>query len=96
MSAGWLVQYRAANGAQMVTRHDSRREAFEVCADGLFATALRLWGLGGPANVRMGDILIRHAIRLTAEAEMESQDTESGDGYLLRLSEGRRWVVCPA
>lgn len=97
----WLVQYRATNGQQLTTKHDSRREAFETLADSLFESALTLWALGDgvshPFQSKLrrsyfdrGDVLMRHAVRLTAEAEMPGDD-----GYLLRLSQGRKWVVCP-
>jgi hypothetical protein len=91
MSEGsWLVQYKASSGAEMTTRHDTRREAFEVLADSLFSSALMLWDLGDERMQQSGDMLVRHALRLCAESE-----EESGEGYLLRLSKGRRWVVAP-
>lgn len=86
----WLVQYRATNGQQLTTRHDSRESAFNGLADSLFASALFLWDLGGPDYEAAGDSLMRHAVRLTAEAELPGDD-----GYLLRLSQGRKWVVTP-
>lgn len=88
----WLVQYRATNGQQLTTRHDSRREAFETLADSLLASALILWGLADERMQQSGDALVRHAVRLTAEAEMGDDTSE---GYLLRLSQGRKWVVTP-
>lgn len=88
----WLVSYRATCGAQMTTRHDSRREAFETLADSLLSSALFLWDLPDERYQASGDVLVRHALRLTAEAE---SDEESEEGYLLRLSQGRRWVVAP-
>jgi hypothetical protein len=86
----WLVQYRAGNGVHMTTRHESRREAFETLADSLLASALVLWGLDSERAQSKGDHLVRHALRLCVEAEEDSPD-----GYLLRLSQGRKWVVCP-
>lgn len=91
MSGSWLVQYRATTGAQMTTKHDSRAEAFSTLADSLFATALLLWETEDERHQTAGDRLISHAVRLTAEAEMGD---DSCDGYLLTLSQGRKWVVC--
>lgn len=87
MSA-WLVQYRSTAGAEMTTRHDSRREAFEVLADSLLASAVILWGIDDDRAQSRGDHLVRHALRLSAEAEQDGTD-----GYLLPLSQGRKWVV---
>lgn len=89
MSSGWVVSYRAGNGQQMTTKHDSRREAFEILADSLLSSALILWDLDDERMQSQGDHLVRHALRLTADAEQDSED-----GYLLRLSQGRKWVVC--
>lgn len=86
----WIVQYRATNGQMLTTRHDSRESAFNGLADSLFASALFLWDLPDERYQASGDILMRHAVRLTAEAEMGDDTSE---GYLLRLSQGRRWVV---
>jgi hypothetical protein len=86
----WLVQYRATGGAVMTTRCETRQEAFMQLADSLLASALLLWESPAPAFQDKGDMLVRHALRLCAESE-----EESGEGYLLRLSKGRRWVVAP-
>lgn len=84
----WLVAYRATTGTEMTTRHDTRAEAFNVLADSLLMSALVLWSSPAPEFQERGDHLVRHALRLSAEAEEEGQD-----GYLLRLSQGRKWVV---
>jgi hypothetical protein len=86
----WLVQYRATSGALVNTTHDTRREAFETLADSLLASALVLWGSPAKRFQERGDHLVRHALRLCVEAEEDSPG-----GYLLRLSQGRKWVVCP-
>lgn len=86
----WLVQYKASSGQEMTTKHDSRESAFNQLADTLFASALLLWESPAPKFQEQGDRLMRHAVRLTAEAEQDGTD-----GYLLRLSQGRRWVVTP-
>lgn len=82
----WLVSYRASSGVGTTTKHDTRAEAFSTLADGLLATAVLLWDAG---HGDQGDRLMHHAVRLTAEAGQDSDD-----GYLLRLSQGRKWVVC--
>lgn len=86
----WLVQYRSSGGQQMTTRHDTRAEAFNVLADSLLMSALVLWESPAPEFQERGDHLVRHALRLSAEAEEPGED-----GYLLRLSQGRKWVVAP-
>lgn len=87
----WIVQYRATSGQEMTTQHDSRRAAFEQLADSLLSSALILWDLDDPRMQSQGDHLVRHALRLLVEAE---ENGEYGGGYLLRLSQGRKWVVC--
>lgn len=84
----WLVAYRATTGAEMTTQHDTRSEAFNILADSLLMSALLLWESSAPEFQERGDHLVRHALRLSAEAEEDSVD-----GYLLRLSQGRKWVV---
>lgn len=91
MSGSWLVSYRATNGQQLTTQHGTRAEAFQVLADSLFASALKMWELDDDRYQASGDMLVRHALRLTAEA-----DTDEDAEYLLRLSQGRRWLVCRA
>lgn len=88
----WLMQYRTPDGVTLDARYGSRRDAMNALADTLFQTTLFLWDLGGTANEEFGDILMRHAVRLTAEAEAPG---DCNDGYLLRLSQGRKWVVTP-
>lgn len=75
----------------MTTQHDSRAEAFSTLADSLLACAVLLWETPSRRAHEKGDHLLHHAVRLTAEAEMGD---DSCDGYLLNLSQGRKWVVC--
>lgn len=86
----WIVSYRALSGVEMCTRHDTREDAFTALADQLLTAALKLWSLEDPKLRESGDRLVRHAIRLQAESE---EPTDSQEGYLLNLSQGRRWLV---
>lgn len=95
MSHVWIVEYRAAGGSTMSTRHADRQGAVDVMVDSLIESALQLWTLAesyrgddqSAVLAKRGDFLMEHALKLVATTE---------GSYELPLPQGRRWLICEA